>query len=180
MCYRIKKCSCIPFACATVPWRCSRNNLDKIIINKFLTNCLCSEENDIWIPSVCAMFNLNMYYSINQCPWTIFACAMIHWRYLCIKFFQDSKEKNLILYCMSKALNFKVLELTLDLDCDSSCYPFSWTFIIMADPLIGIESVFLRILKTLCLPCFPFILMLTGVKTKVLDIFWQKNQFLNV
>ena len=40
---------------------------------------------------------------------------------------------------------------------------------------VGIESVFLRILKILCRPCFPVILLLTGIKTKVLDIFRQKK-----
>ena len=34
-----KKGSCIPFAWATVPWRSSRTNIDKKIVNKFVTNC---------------------------------------------------------------------------------------------------------------------------------------------
>ena len=36
-----------------------------------------------------------MYYRINQCPWTKFDCAMINWRYLCIKFFSGFKGEEL-------------------------------------------------------------------------------------
>ena len=45
---------------------------------------------------------------------------------------------------------------------------------------VGIISIFFRILKTLYRPCFFIVLMLTGVKTKVLDKIWQKNHFLTV
>ena len=41
--------------------------------------------------------------------------------------------------------------------------------------ILGIQSIFLRILETLSRPCLSIILVLTGVKTKVLNIFWQKK-----
>ena len=47
-------------------------------------------------------------------------------------------------------------------------------------PKLGIESIFFRILTTLCRPCFLIILVPKGVKTKDLDILWQKIQFLTV
>ena len=45
---------------------------------------------------------------------------------------------------------------------------------------LGMESVFFRILATLCRPCFLIILVPMGVKTKDLDISWQKNQLQTV